>query len=140
MTSTAEQRAVPAPPTGLANLFTLQGHGLTVTLSLSSITGQPRFDYHDCQQILQFVGEQILFEDTALGRLATVELSAVADLGRTTFTLVIPAVKLVGRTDVPISTIGITTMSRTTIAGPPPGQSTTYAVTALTGSASLVDF
>jgi hypothetical protein len=40
----------------------------------------------------------------------------------------------------PITTIGITAVQRTTIAGPPLGQSTTLQITQLTGTADQVDF
>jgi hypothetical protein len=49
-------------------------------------------------------------------------------------------VNLSGRGAQPITTIGITAVHRTTIAGPPPGQSTTYRVTRLRGTADSVDF
>ena len=123
------------------NLYVLQGYGLQVSLALSSFGGQPRLTYHDAAQARQFTGEEIAFEDIVFGRLASVVLTSVPDLGTTTFSLVVPAVRLssAGGTQ-PITTIGITAVQRTTVGGPPPGQSTTLQVTHLTGTAAEVQF
>jgi hypothetical protein len=53
---------------------------------------------------------------------------------------VLPAVNLHAGGAQPISTIGITAVHRTTIAGPPPGQSTTLQVIRLRGTADQVAF
>jgi hypothetical protein len=123
------------------NLFTLHGrHGLQVTLSLSSLTGEPRFSYHDGVQAVQRAGDEVAFEDTGLGRLATIELSSIPDLGRTTFTLIVPAVNLLGAVSHAVETLGLWTVRRTTIAGPPHGQSTTTRSARLRGNADQVQF
>jgi hypothetical protein len=123
------------------NLYLLQGCGLQVSLALSSFSGQPQLTYHDAAQARQFTGEQITFDNTVFGRLASVVLTSVPDLGTTTFSLVLPAVRLsnAGGTQ-PISTVGITAVHRTTIAGPLPGQSSTLQVADLTGTAEMVQF
>lgn len=122
------------------NLYLLQGYGLQVGLALSSVSGEPQLTYHDAAQVRQFTGEEITFQDTVLGRLASVVLTSVPDLGTTTFVLVVPPVRLSGAGGgTPIRTIGITAVQRTTIAGPPPGQSTTVQVTELTGTAEAVE-
>jgi hypothetical protein len=123
------------------NLYLLQGYGLQVSLALSSFSGKPQLTYHDAAQVRQFTGEEITFEDTVLGRFASVVLTSVPDLGTTIFSLVLPAVRLSGAGgSQPITTIGITAVQRTTIAGPPPGQSTTLQVIELTGTAEAVEF
>jgi len=122
------------------NLYVLHNYGLQVTLSTSSFAGPPQFTYHDAREARQFTGEEITFEDTVFGRIASVTLTSIPDLGTTTFSLVLPAVNLPAGGARPISTIGITAVHRTTIAGPPPGQSTTVQVTHLTGTADDVDF
>ena len=106
------------------NLYVLHNYGLQVTLSTSSFAGPPQFTYHDAREARQFTGEEITFEDTVFGRIASVTLTSIPDLGTTTFSLVLPAVNLPAGGARPISTIGITAVHRTTIAGPPPGQST----------------
>jgi hypothetical protein len=122
------------------NLYVVHGYGLQVTLATTSLTGRPQLTYHDAAQARQFTGEEIRFEDTVFGRLASVVLTSTPDLGTTTFSLVLPAVNLPASGAQPISTIGITAVHRTTIAGPPPGQSTTLQVVRLRGTADQVMF
>ena len=122
------------------NLYVLHGRVLQVTLATTSLTGPPQLTYNDATQALQFTGEEITFEDTVFGRVASVVLTSVPDLGTTTFSLVLPAVNLRAAGAQPITTIGITAVHRTTIAGPPPGQTTTLQVTLLRGTADDVDF
>jgi hypothetical protein len=122
------------------NLYVLHDYVLQVTLATTSLTGQPQLTYHDAAQARQFTGEEITFEDAVFGRIASVVLTNIPDLGTTTFSLVLPAVNLPGSGAQPISTIGITAVQRTTIAGPPPGQSTTLQVTQLSGTADQVIF
>ena len=120
------------------NLFTLAGGGLTVTLALSGIDGKPHFQYQDIHRALQFTGDEITIEDTALGTLASVVIVRTVDVGSTVFTLLVPQVNLAGATSHVISTIGVTAMHRTTIGGLGHGQLTSYHVTHLHGSAAQV--
>jgi hypothetical protein len=122
------------------NLYVLHNYSLQVTLSTTSLVGQPQLTYHDARQARQFTGEEITFEDTVFGRIASVVLTSIPDLGTTTFSLVLPAVNLPTGGAQPISTIGITAVHRTTIIGPPTGQTTTLEVTPLTGTADEVNF
>ena len=124
--------AIEAP-----NLFTLTGHQLSITLALSGIDGQPRFTYHDTQRALNFTGDEITVEDTALGRQATVTIVRTVDVGNTTFTLLIPFVNLISGSHA-ITTLGITTIHRTSIGGIGHGQLTTYHSTVLHGTADQV--
>ena len=124
--------AIEAP-----NLFTLTGHHLSITLALTGIDGQPRFTYHDTQRALNFAGDEITVEDTALGRQATVTIVRTVDVGNTTFTLLLPLVNLISGSHA-ITTLGITAIHRTSIAGIGHGQLTTYHSTALHGTADQV--
>jgi hypothetical protein len=126
--------AIEAP-----NLFTLTGHHLSITLATSGIDGQPHFTYHDTQRALNFTGDEITLEDTALGRQATVTIVRTVDAGNTTFTVLIPFVNLISGSHT-ISTLGITTMHRTTISGIGRGQLTTYHSAVLHGTADQVQF
>ena len=132
--------SVNALPIEAPNLFSLSGGGLTVSLALSGIDGQPHFSYQDAHQSLSFSGGEITLEETALDTLASVTLVRTVDLGDTTFTLLVPRVNLLGGTGHIIHTVGITTTHRTTIAGLGHGQLTTYHVTKLCGSAAQVQF
>src|SRR5690349_9373392 len=129
-----------ALPIEAPNLFSLSGGGLTVSLALSGFDGKPHFSYQDSRQSLNFSGDDIAIEETALGTLVTVTLVRTPDFGDTTFTLLVPRVNLLGATSHVIHTVGITTMHRTTIAGLGHGQLTTYHVTRLSGSAAQVQF
>lgn len=127
-------------PIEAPNLFSLSGGGLTVSLALSGFDGKPHFSYQDSHQSLNFSGDDITIEETALATLVTVTLVRTPDFGDTTFTLLVPRVNLLGATSHVIHTVGITTMHRTTIAGLGHGQLTTYHVTRLSGSAAQVQF
>ncbi|HZM68670.1 MAG TPA: hypothetical protein VFC16_20475 [Nakamurella sp.] len=126
--------AIEAP-----NLFTLTGHHLSIALALTGIDGKPRFTYHDTQRAVTFTGDQITLEDTALGRQATVTLVRTVDAGNTTFTVLIPFVNLIAGSHA-VTTLGITAMHRTSIAGVGRGQLTTYQPTVLHGTADQVEF
>ncbi|HEU5393124.1 MAG TPA: hypothetical protein VFV73_45320 [Streptosporangiaceae bacterium] len=129
-----------ALPIETPNLFSLSGGGLTVSLALSGFDGKPHFSYQDSHQSLNFSGDDITIEETALATLVTVTLVRTPDFGDTTFTLLVPGINLLGATSHVIHTVGITTMHRTTIAGLGHGQLTTYHVTRLSGSAAQVQF
>jgi len=120
------------------NLFTVCGGGLTVDLSLSAIDGRPRLTYQDPARTLEFSGEELALEETGLGTVVTVVLETVPDLGTTSFSLLVPPVNLANATYAGVVTFGVTAVSRTTLAGPVSGQSTTYQVTHLQGTARTV--
>jgi len=122
------------------NLFSLSGGGVTVSLALGGFDGKPHFSYQDSHQSLNFSGDDIAIEETALGTLVTVTLVRTPDFGDTTFTLLVPRINLLGATSHVIHTVGITTIHRTTIAGLGHGQLTAYHVTRLNGSAAQVQF
>lgn len=121
------------------NLFDLTGKELAVTLAQSGIDGKPHFTYQDEHQSLTFSGDEITFEETQLGSLATVVIIRTVDLGDTTFTLLVPRMNLVGGNH-HIDTVGITALHRTSIAGIGHGQLTSYHTTRLRGTASQVEF
>ena len=134
MTDPIDPEPVPGP-----NLFTLNGESLFVTLALSGVDGKPTLTYQDSQNTLTFTGEEIVMEDSTIGRLASVTTTKTPDIGYTTFTLVLPVVsKTSGQHTV--STIGVTAMHRRTLGGIGHGQLTSYHVTTLRGAARLVDF
>ena len=123
------------------NLFTLHGRrGLQVTLATSSFTGRPQLTYQDGTEALQFEGDDITFEDTVLGRLASVVLASTVDLGSTTFTLVVPHVNLIGAGSHAVETVGLIAVHRTTIGGLGHGQLTSVTTVRLRGNADQVQF
>jgi hypothetical protein len=127
---------VPTP-----NLYQVHGHNLHISYSTSSITGQPRFSYHDAQQTQDFEGDAIRTVDTEIGTLVTVIIFKTIDSGSTSFTLIVPHVNLDQATSVPIVTDGITTLHRFSIVQAlNHGQTELYTVVRLTGTASSVSF
>ena len=123
------------------DLYSLHGDQLRIMYSTTSFDGTPRFDYQDATQMHSFEGDQIGTATTEIGMLVTVTLCQSVDRGSTTFTLLVPTVNLGSSQQLPIDTLGITTIHRFS---PVPafnqGQTELYRVTPLTGTASLVNF
>jgi len=142
MASDTASRAAPRPLLE-ANLYSLAGGGLHVSFSTTSLSGRPLLTYQDPQRSLSFTGDDIgIAEVPLLGRTVSVTLSANPDLGSTTFSLLLPLVRvdLSGASGgVPVRTTGITTHHKTGIApGLNFGQQDFYTTAALRGSASHV--
>jgi hypothetical protein len=123
------------------NLYDLQGQGITVNYSTSSIAGKPQLTYKKGRQTLNFSGDEIGVLDTPVGTLVTVTIAVIADLGSTTFSVLLPRISLAsGGAKQTFTTIGITTTNKTSIAGPVKGAQQTYKVVALRGTARQVEF
>src|SRR5262245_41750484 len=114
------------PPKTAPNLFTLSGEGLTVTYSTTSLDGKPRFTYKKGQKTLNFSGDQIDSVGINIGTLVSVVIATVPDKNVTTFSILLPAIRLPDSKKQAFRTIGIVTVATTTIAGPGPGASQTY--------------
>jgi hypothetical protein len=121
-------------------LYELSGHGIHVSYATSSLTGQPQFTYHDAFLAKTFSGNQIQTVDTVLGKLVTVFLVQTVDSGSTTFTLLVPSINLPPSNIANVTTEGITTLHRFSIVKPPQGQTETYTVHRLHGTAQFVEF
>lgn len=122
------------------NLYQLEGDGLTVTYSTSSIDGQPQLVYQTAEAAQSFRGTEIRVAETELGTLVSVSLMRSVDVGYTGFTLVVPEISLAGAGTVAVRTIGLTVVHRVLAGAIGHPQRTTYKVTRLRGSASQVDF
>ena len=126
-----------------ANLFELEGYGVQITYSKSSITGDPRFSYNDADHDLNFSGNEIRVEGTEIGDLVTVTIETVSDLRTVTVTLLVPEFNLPQDTkQSPFETEAVITTHRTTIGGPSlvQGQLKSYETVALQGTARQVLF
>ncbi|MGC2775737.1 MAG: hypothetical protein WA418_08855 [Bradyrhizobium sp.] len=121
-------------------LYELSGSGIHVTYATSSIEGKPHFSYHDAFQAKTFSGNEIQSEDTLLGTLVSVYLMRVVDGPSTSFTLLLPSVRLPQSGLVTISTEGITTLHKSSIVGLPQGQTEVYGIHPLQGTARFVVF
>ena len=121
-------------------LYELSGHGIHVTYSTSSLQGKPQFSYHDAVQAKTFSGEQITAETSILGTLISVFLMRSIDGPSTSFTLLVPNVRLPPSDVASVRTEGITTLHKSSLIGPLQGQTELYTVHALHGTARLVLF
>ena len=122
------------------NLFQLSGEGITATYSTTSIDGQPRFTYKKGRQTLNFAGSDIETANIGIGTLVSVVVARIPDKSSTTFSILLPSIQLTDNRKQAFRTIGITTVTATTIAGPPAGVQQTYKTVALRGSAKQVAF
>ncbi len=124
-----------------ANVFHLHHASLHITYATGALGSKVGLTYQDASQTLHFDEPQLRRVQTDLGEAVSVTLRLTPDAGSTTFTLVIPHVTLDVNQHVPVSTIGITTLHRFSIA--PQllhGQLETYSVATLHGTASAIPF
>ncbi|MFO0762949.1 MAG: hypothetical protein U0359_41320 [Byssovorax sp.] len=123
------------------NLYQLQGSNLHITYSTSGIDGKAHFTYQDAHQTLSFRGDEIRTQETEIGMLVSVSLRRTVDTGSTTFTVLIPTVRLDQGHSAPVSTEGITTIHRfSVIPAFNKGQTELYNVAGLRGTAQFVVF
>ncbi|MEP7022183.1 MAG: hypothetical protein ABI808_16185 [Pseudonocardiales bacterium] len=122
-----------------ANFFVLAGPNISVTLS-PSLDGSLQVSYIDAQTQMLFQKDQVQSEDNALGTVVTVVLSRTPDLGSTTFSLLVPTVRVRSGEPMMITTLGITSIHRTSLApGFDLGQRDGYTEVQLQGTASFVE-
>jgi hypothetical protein len=123
-----------------ANQFTITGP-IVISYSTTSFSGVPQFSYQDAERDLNFSGDDITRQDTAVGELVTVTLEDLlpVDGPRRTFTLLVPKTTLRRGDQVSFDTVGIET-----IESPgrvvPPRVLQVYRSHQLQGTAELVDF
>lgn len=124
------------------DMYELSGGGLHVNYATTSITGQPYFSYQDGNQKLSFKGKEIYVAKSEIGTLVTVRIRMTVDAGSTTFTLLVPDVRLADSShSAQIHTIGITTEHHFSVMPAMNlGQKETYKTTELSGTAKLVMF
>jgi hypothetical protein len=125
----------------LPNQYDLKGPGLTLNYSTTSIAGQPRLTLKKSRQTLNFSGDEINVVNTAIGDLVTVTIARTVDRSYTTFSMLLPLIELATASSRQVvRTFGITTVHKTSIAGPVKGQQETYKTVALRGTAQQVAF
>ena len=117
-----------------ANSFRLLLDEVPVSYSTTSLIGVPIFNIGE----QQFSGDELLLEDTALGQQITVVTEQIPDVEIVTFTLVVPPVLLDGTKPADIELPGVTATHRTTAAGPPLGQGSSYISAILRGTAEYI--
>ena len=122
-----------------ANKFVLHGRDLSVTFGEAGLDGTPYFSYAKTGISLALKGNQIRVIATEIGKVVSVSIRMTIDTGSTSFTILIPRAMLTkGQVSIPIKTVGITTVHKSSILpmlnG---GQRDLYTTTALSGTASI---
>jgi hypothetical protein len=114
--------------------FSLRGRNLTVAFSFGA-TNPASLRFTDGDGLQVFTGDEISIERSALGTLVTVTTAQVADDSTTTFTLVLPEINFAEEPTHRVRVLGVVTVRRTTIAGPPSGQTSSSRAVQLSGRA-----
>ena len=131
----AKKTSEPTP-----NSFQLSNDDIEVSYTTTSIDGKPRLTFKKGNKTLNFAGNQISSSAIGIATLVSVVIATVPDKSTTTFSILLPAIRLPESGRQAFRTFGITTVTKTTIAGPPVGVQQTYTSAALRGSARLLAF
>jgi hypothetical protein len=126
---------------GEANDFTITGP-IVIGYSRTSFAGVPLFSYKDAELDLDFRGDDITRQDTALGEIVTVTLENLVpvDGALRTFTLLVPKIRMRRGDEVSFDTLGIETIdSSAEFAPPSPRVLQVYRSHRLQGVARLVE-
>lgn len=133
------------PQTVSPNQYHLQGYGISVSYfpeglrtGPTPVEGDIRLTYQDAHQSLVFRDKNVrVVELDDLGTVVSVSLTTSIDVGSTSFSLIVPEVRLPdGVSSTPVQTEGITTVHRAFALALGHPQRETYTVVALTGTAS----
>lgn len=125
--------------TVVPNLYQLSGQHLHITFSTTSLDGSPTMTYQDAHQGKSFRGDDIRVVECDLGKLVSVTLRRIPDMGSTSFSLFIPHMQIDQGTSASVHTDCVTTLHSDAIA--PQllhGQLETYSTMALHGTARFV--
>ena len=121
----------------LATMFLLSGEGVKISYYINE-DHSSELDYQDAQGSLTFPSDQLHIQPSAIGTLITAPLKKSADAGATTFTLVLPNVKLGGQTKQPLATFAVIAQDYSTLERV--GAQLTYQVVSLTGTGEYTDY
>jgi hypothetical protein len=123
------------------NQYELQGPGVRIGYSTSSIAGKAQLSFTKGRKTLNFTGDEIGVLDTKIGALITVTVATTPDRSSTSFSFLVPMIQLSkASAKQSFRTIGITTVHKTTIAGPVKGVQQVYKSVQLLGAARQVQF
>lgn len=121
------------------NYYDLQGPGIVIGYSTSGIDGKPELSLKKGRQTQTFSGEEINTLESTIGTVVSVTIASTVDRESKLFSFLLPSINLAtaaGRQA--FRTIGITTLKKTTIAGPVKGPQQTYKSVNLRGNARQV--
>jgi hypothetical protein len=126
-----------AQQSDLASMFLLTGEDVKISYYLNE-DHSSELDYQDSQGSLTFQSNQLHIQQSAIGTLITATLNNSADAGATTFTLVVPNVKLGGQTKQPLVTFAIITQDSSTFSRV--GAQLSFRVVPLQGTGQYTDY
>lgn len=130
-----------APTTVTPNTFQLSGHHLHVAYSSTSLDGKPTLTYQDAHNGKSFRGDEIRTVECDLGTLVSVTLRMTVDAGSTSFSVLIPRMRINQSEHAAVHTECITTVHRFSIVPQlQHGQLDTYSAVALAGTAQFLVF
>jgi hypothetical protein len=121
----------------LATMFLLSGEDLKISYYINE-DHSSELDYQDAQGSLTFQSDHLHIQQSAIGTLITATLKNSAEAGVTTFTLVLPNVKLGGQTKQPLETFGVITQNSSALARV--GAQLAYRVVSLQGTGQYTDY
>ena len=121
----------------LATMFLLTGEDVKISYYINE-DHSSELDYQDAQGSLTFQSNQLHIQKSAIGTLITATLKSSADVGATTFTLVLPNVKLGGQTKQPLETFAVIAQDFSTLSKV--GAQLTYRVVPLQGTGQYTDY
>ena len=121
----------------LATMFLLSGEDLKISYYINE-DHSSELDYQDAQGSLTFQSDHLHIQQSSIGTLITATLKSSAEAGVTTFTLVLPDVKLGGQTKQPLQTFGVITQDSSALAKT--GAQLAYRVVPLQGTGQYTDY
>ena len=122
----------------LATMFLLSGEGgLKISYYINE-DNSSELDYQDAQGSQTFQSNQLRIERSAIGTLITASLKSSAGAGTSTFTLVLPDVRLGGQTKQPLQTFAV--IAQNNSAQSKVGAQLTYQVITLQGTGQYTDY
>ena len=72
------------------NQFDVQGDGVTISYSTSSLAGEPLFNYQDSERTVNRSGDEIRTEETEIATLVTIDVEQIPEAREVTATLFLP--------------------------------------------------
>ena len=126
-----------AQQSDLATMFLLTGEDLKISYYINEDQSS-ELDYQDAHGNLTFQSNQLHIQKSAIGTLITATLKNNAGAGATTFTLVLPDVKLGGQTKQPLETFAVIAQDYSTLSKV--GAQLTYRVVSLQGTGQYTDY
>jgi hypothetical protein len=105
--------AAALAPTRTPSTYDVSSGAVHVVYTTAGAGGQPQLTYESSDRALSFRGDEIRTVTGDMGTLVSVTIRMTIDTGSTSFTLVVPRVRLgEGQTEGEIETVGITTRHR----------------------------